>query len=488
MVKKSQSEGLKWVCSECVQEAYLQNLIQMKRAGNCSYCGERNVPRIGLEDLVDLVEVAFETHYERTADEPNGYEWALMRDKELDYDWEREGEPVRDLIGQILECEAEVAEDVHRLLREKHDRYNPGDGYEGECEFADEAFYEEKAASTSAWEERWNRLEHSLKHESRLFNQDVLELFQSVFAGLDKVSSYSRDLAIVQAGPGCDIDHLYRAREFQSAESLKDALQRPVEALGPPPGRSTRANRMNSSGVSVFYGAREARSALAEVRPVVGSKVVVTKFSIIRSLQLLDLRVLGRLTCRGSVFDPTYGAELERQGFLRILSRRLVLPVMPSEQDHAYLITQAVADYLSSQQSPTVDGIIFSSVQDGVGVNVVLFHKASLVEPLGLPKETRLAAEVEDFDHETGTAYPSYWLQVDKPSDLTEESPSLLPHIVSWDWDTHYAKCREPALRLELEAISVHAIKAVEVKDEVQGVSVSYGTYDKHGDSAFDRF
>ncbi|WP_410896985.1 RES family NAD+ phosphorylase [Pseudomonas guariconensis] len=261
-----------------------------------------------------------------------------------------------------------------------------------------------------------------------------------------------------------------------------------MEALGPPPGRSTRANRMNSSGVSVFYGAREARSALAEVRPVVGSKVVVAKFSITRSLQLLDLRVLGRLTCRGSVFDPTYGAELERQGFLRILSRRLVLPVMPSEQDHAYLITQAVADYLSSQQSPTVDGIIFSSVQDGVGVNVVLFHKASLVEPLGLPKETRLSAEVEDFDHEAGTAYPSYWLQVDKPTDLIEETPSLLPHIVSWDWDTHYAKYREPALRLELEAISVHAIKAVEVKDEVQEVTVSYGTYDKRGDSAFDRF
>lgn len=485
---KSGQDASKWVCSDCVQESYLQNMIQQQRAGTCSYCSKRKVPRMDVLTLSELVEQALETHFERTADEPTVYEYAMLRDKESDYNWDRTGEPVVEVIGEILECDEEIAKDVQSILSEKHDRYSPGDGYDGECEFSSESHYELKKASTSAWVERWNRLEHSLKHESRLFNQEVLELFQSVFAGLDTARSFSRDLAIVKAGPGCEIDGLYRAREFQSPESLQDALQRPVEALGPPPGRTARANRMNSSGVSVFYGAREEKSALAEVRPVVGSKVVVAKFDIVRSLQLLDLRTLERLRCHGSYFDPDYSTELERYGFLRSLSRRLVLPVMPNEQDHAYLITQAVADYLSTVQAPSIDGIIFPSVQDGVGVNVVLFHKASHVEALDFPTDTRFSAEVEDFDYDTGRSYPSYWLQVDKPTEPAATSSRVHPNVFKWDWDTYYARNREPALRLDLKAITVHAIKAVEIKVEVQEVHVSYGTYSKDEDGSSHRF
>ncbi|MGU9830510.1 RES family NAD+ phosphorylase [Pseudomonas sp. LF242] len=466
----------KWVCSRCIGDAYLRRLIDSFPKGACSYCDQKAVGRINIETLADKVEVAFGEHYERTETEPEGFESAMHRDRESSYEWEREGDPVKDVITAIVDCSDELAEDIAEILSNKYDSFDPGDVYCDEFEFSAESHYTEKYTSSADWEGRWYQLEHNLKHESRLFNQEVLELFRSVFAGLETACSYQDGgPAIVSAGPGTEISELYRAREFQSAESLKKALQKPVEELGPPPGRNARANRMNSSGISVFYGAKKPGAALAEVRPVVGSTVVVARFTIIRQLQLLDLRILESLGCSGSIFDPDFGAELERHIFLRMLSKRLILPVMPSDQDHAYLITQAVADYLASLQAPSVDGIIFPSVQDGVGVNIVLFHKASLIEQLDFPNGTTFSAEIEEIDYDTGVPYPCFSLQIEKPSKADRKKPPMLWSEERRDLGHPFARPRQPALRLDLESIRVHSVKAVKVKTEAQRVIVGYG-------------
>ncbi|WP_207262417.1 RES domain-containing protein [Pseudomonas sp. GW101-3H06] len=449
----------------------MQKQIGVEAAGECSYCDEINAPRIDVEELAIWVEEAFEGHYERTAEEPTAFEYAMHRDSEIDYDWEREGDPVLDVISDIVGCEESIASDVLEILNEKHDHRDPSDPYD-ECEFAFDSYYRRKKASSGDWDELWFRLEHALKHESRLFNQEALTILNSVFAGLDKTRSRTKGLALVTAGPGKNISALYRAREFFSAKSLQSALVKPVEELGPPPGRLAKAGRMNSSGIAVFYGALEVGSALAEVRPVVGSNVVTAKFDIIRPINLLDLRALVGLRCEGSIFDPRYAKELERHDFLQTLSKRLVLPVMPNEQDHEYLITQAVADYLASLQKPNIDGIIFPSVQDGVGVNVVLFHKAARVESLGFPPSTDFSAQVVDYDPDTGADYPWYTLQIDQPADPTENADFIFPFPNTYDWSQVHAKHREPCLKLDLQTLQVHAIKAVEVKAKAQNVMV----------------
>jgi hypothetical protein len=469
----------KWVCAACVGDEFLQALIRNLPAGECSYCDSVEEPRIELEDLAYKVEAAFESHYERTASEPDAFEYAMQRDSEFNYEWEREGDPVLDVISSALGCDEPLAIEVLEILRDKNDYYDYGDAYDGECEFAHDSYYSLKASSSGEWDSRWYRLEYALKHESRLFNLEVLELLQSAFANLDKAHSYYSGFAIVNAGPGTELTELYRAREFQSSESLKKALEKPVEELGPPPGRVAKANRMNSSGISVFYGAKESGSALAEVRPVVGSNVVVARFSIIRPIQLLDLRALESINCSGSIFDPYYAAELERHGFLRTLSRRLVLPVMPNEQDHAYLITQAVADYLASLRSSNIDGIVFPSVQDGVGENVVLFHKASMVEPLDPLVAGEIHAQVEGCDYETGEVYPFYALNLHQASPNDASDPMQWANDDALEWSTYVATQRKAALKLNLGSIEVHAIKAVEVKTEVQTVSVRIGTMRK---------
>lgn len=59
----------------------------------CSYCHETQ-EAIGIEELADHIEGAFNRHYQQTSTEPNDYEFMLQRDGESSYEWERHGEPI----------------------------------------------------------------------------------------------------------------------------------------------------------------------------------------------------------------------------------------------------------------------------------------------------------------------------------------------------------------------------------------------------------
>ncbi|WP_350597956.1 RES domain-containing protein [Pseudomonas sp. 65/3-MNA-CIBAN-0223] len=466
----------KQVCHECIGEKYLSGQIEVEGIpATCDYCAEIETPCLSIVEIAGRVQTAIEQHYSMTPDGPDDYQSAWLRDKESDYNWEREGEPVQGVVAELL-CAADcIAADILELLSDRFDCRRPGDPDEGETEFAHTSFYELKAHSHRDWDRKWQRLEVALKNEVRFFNQEVLDVLKSVFNNLHQMQFRTLDVAVVQVGPSTALEALYRAREFQSSLDLKKALESPVGELGPPPGKYARAGRMNASGISVFYGSEQAHSALSEIRPVVGSNVVVAKFSIIRPLHLLDLRALKTISFKGSLFDPSYAEEKQRIGFLSTLTDRLTVPVMPGEQEREYLTTQAVADYLAGMSEPELDGILFPSVQDGKGVNVVLFHKAALVEPLAKTGRKVVSASIEDIDYEFDVRHPEYEINTETIEELGGSVP-MLP--LFFDFDAHLESLRqpehrEPSLRLELESIEVHDIKAVVLQTTVLPVRVT---------------
>jgi hypothetical protein len=467
----------KLICHGCIGEKYLSTLIESHgKKDTCSYCEESDTACITLVELAERVEKAISVHFCRTSEEPDGYQYAMQRDKELNYEWEREGEPIHDLVTQLLLVDADVTSDLLELLANHHDCRAPGDPDEGEAEFSFSSHYEPKSLSLTFWNQKWDRLEVALKNESRFFNQEVLGVLKSVFADLHHVRSRGHGLAVVKVGPETALPSLYRAREFQTVQALHAALEDPAKELGPPPGQFARAGRMNASGISVFYGAEQSHAAISEVRPVVGSNVAVAKFTIVRPLLLLDLRALETIEIAGSVFDSGFTEERERMGFLRTLTKRLTVPVMPGDQDRDYLTTQAIADYLSGFTEPELDGILFPSVQDGTGVNVVLFHKASMVEPLDISSGATLSASVTDFDYDTYDEYVAYGIRVIKP---LPGKADVAPSHRSTNSDDFSAApittlLRKPALRLELNSIEVHKVDAVKVKTTPHRVNISY--------------
>ena len=86
---------------------------------------------------------------------------------------------------------------------------------------------------------------------------------------------------------------------------------------------------MNPKNISVFYGATHPKIALSEIRPPVGSTVVMGEFEVVRPLKLLNLKRLEKVFTSGSVFYPQYSVTLGKTHFLKSLVTIMTRPTNP---------------------------------------------------------------------------------------------------------------------------------------------------------------
>lgn len=394
-----EEHGGRAVCDNCVSDPYLAKQIEATgKQQYCFYCQNNEQSACPLSEVAQWVETAFEKHYQRTNNEPDALQSIMLSDKESSYDFEREGDQTIWAIQSALNCSEPLANDLQEYLEEKHSDWDASlIGYE--TEFDSEMQYEAVMPSDEEWHQDWYRFEKELKSETRFFNKSAHDYLTSIFGNIDSMKTSSGESVIVVAGPqinGEDVPEItgfYRARVFYSDRKLEEGMKRPDLELGPPPSEHAKAGRMNAHGVSVFYGANSVEGALAEVRPPVGSQTLMGRFELLRPIRLLDFNALRSVQEAGSIFDPQYAERLSRVGFLKSMKDKINRPVMPTDEEFEYLATQAVIDFLANGLSVELDGILFPSVQTNEAtVNVVLFHRASKVEKLDLPKGTEIRA------------------------------------------------------------------------------------------------
>lgn len=412
--------------------------------------------------LADSVSTALDQHYYKTSPDPApGLEWHLQKEGL----WERSGETVGFVIAELAEIEEAPAEDIRALLDyQTYDIELAQMGEEGP--FDEDAHYAPSGPNCVELQHEWATFEHSIQTESRFFSRIARAILDRVFCDIWHLRTSENHPVIVAAGPEASLNAVYRARFFQAWDQLEEALKRPDRGLGPPPWRLASAGRMNPQGIAVFYGATTEAVTIAEVRPPVGSRVVVARFDIIRSLHLLDVEALRDILAKGSVFDPSYIGRLEHAKFLERLSQRISQPVMPHDEPFDYLVTQAIAEYLSEIIEPRLDGIIFRSAQSGnQDRNIVLFHHAARVAEIGIPAGTDLSCysmrhsdEDDDFDYSVWEEVPAQEGDKHKEDDFfgfpfplcLRQQENFLDH-----------DDREETLIVNLENIVVHHVEAV---------------------------
>lgn len=464
----------KRLCHRCVGESYLSAEIrQQGLVRQCSFCG-RSAKSYSIGAMANRIEEVFEEHFVRTSDQPDSSQEMLLSDRESEYDWERDGEPVVQSIAGAADIPQGAAENIQAILDDKHRDFD-ADAMGEETAFSSESCYEESPTTDRVWQTEWRRFERALKTEARFFSRKASAHLASIFDGIDRMSAPNGRPLVIEAGPRSALNAVYRARVFQSDELLEAALCRPDQQLGSPPPHLSAAGRMNAKGISVFYGANEPRVAIAEVRPPVGSQVAVARFLIIRPLRLLDLTAVGEVRERGSIFDPDLSNRLERAMFLRSLSQRMTLPVMPDDEAFEYLPTQAIADFLATDERLSIDGILFPSVQAaGEVLNVVLFQKASLVEPIEMPEGLTISASTGQFnedgweiDYSVFERLPSETSSINAEDDLSRPS---FGRLGGRSGSAFARERREAALRVDLSSVKVHRIERVEVRSSEYSV------------------
>lgn len=461
-----------YVCAECVCEPYLSGeIVSLGVCRECSYCNAEEAA-ITVEELADHIEGAFERHYYRTSDQPNSFEWVMMSDKELSYDFERHGEPILEAIGGAAQIEEEIASEVLNILSERHSDFEMAQMGD-ECEFDPDSHYEWKRPSDYEFQFGWNEVEASLKKRSRFFNDEAVAFLTGLFADLESKITEAGEAVIKNAGPDHQMKSFYRGRVFSFGDDIEKALARPDIELAGPPSHLARAGRMNAHGISVFYGATEPEVALAEIRPAVGSAVLVGKFELIENMRLLDLAALSSVLAEGSVFDAQYLERLEQAKFLRSFARRMTMPVMPDDEPTEYLTTQLVADFLAQKADTVLHGILYESVQVGKdGQNVALFHAASKVKQLDFPEGTEIRAHFY-YGAEEGPEIDYTVHEKVPPEDNSKEEQSNSFEL-PWGSETlvidHDADARHPKLRVDLESLEVRHVDGVNFETQNHGV------------------
>ena len=486
MMPKWTNDEDAYVCSECIGDKVLKKLVLSEgESGPCTYCNSKD-NCLPLKKLANKVHEVIDENFHLTAEEGR---------------WERPGEQVHLVISNI----AKVSEDIAKAIR---DCLSKQFGYDairdGEDDpYGDDALYDENSIDDWDFRKNWDFFKTNIKTHARFFSQHAQQVLDEIFEGLGTLKTISGTPVIHEIMPTDADHHFYRARVSFSKHELKEILAAPVKELGPPPSRSAKAGRMNAAGISMFYGAVDDATSIAEARAPVGSYVVLGRFEIIRPLRVLDFDTLGEVYIKGSYFDPDYHERWKRASFLRRLVQEITRPVMPRDEEFEYLPTQAVSEYLAQRIEPRLDGIVFHSSQTGgEGRNVVLFNHACRVEPYDLPEGTaidfyiawetddfNMAWETEDDYDDSITVFEN--VPPEKKDEPTKEKtisvgpfgqitfePNTRGYIAfSSDDADDGPDYSDPVLRLDVDSIRILHIRSVEYKYHEH--SVRYHTADE---------
>ena len=238
--------------------------------------------------------------------------------------------------------------------------------------------------------EEWERAKRTLKYENRYFNDRVNNVLGSIFLGIEKCVSYSRQSAISEIPPNDPDYSIFRARCFDSKEKAYVAMESPEKELGPPPAEVSTAGRMNSVGIPVFYGATSRRLAVSETRPPIGCYVAVARFKTINTISLLNVEHLS-----SEIYDiiSSMGEDeelIQLSDFLSELNEEMTQTISPKNESMQYIVTQAIAEYASNYTSLNIHGLIYDSsrtnkiIQNAknggkIEKNIAIFNKFSLI-------------------------------------------------------------------------------------------------------------
>lgn len=349
------SVGDKYVCSACVGDKDLGRFIKDNGdRAQCTYCkGNRSIV-LHFDELMQFILDCLSQEY----GDPNdvGVAW--------DKGWVGEVYDTYDLLDEIcIPIEnMDFQDDVMSSLSDR--------------QWCKSDFY--NLSPESALSYGWKEFVNAVKHKSRYVFYRISD--ESDFRGHEEIPpSYFLDAL-------CNvIESLNLYKKIEVGTKLtrvrihnKDEKFTKAEELGPPPiEHATYPNRMSPSGIPMFYGAFNLKTALAETYTRdQGNKIgTAGKFEAVKDLTLVDLSKLPPIKGIFSGAEKNYRHGLS---FLMEFLEDFTAPVSKDGREHIdYVPTQVVSEHLryihKKADGTRMDGIIYPSSKGRGQKAVVLF-------------------------------------------------------------------------------------------------------------------
>ncbi|WP_374941902.1 RES domain-containing protein [Burkholderia cenocepacia] len=386
------------ICGPCLDDIHLDKEIRATgKVDKCDFCRKRR-------KTWDLLRATTRVH--------DVLEEYFVKGCYQYDDGETSGDPLSDVVTEILGEDA--GERVVPAILEVLIEHFNGDPRDGDEPYWDET---ENYEIRSGWDideyadNAWENFRRRVKSGYRFFNDDAREFLARLFQDVDKLRTWQRH----SKGKTSVIYELtdqsiFRGRQVTSPEQLRQFAANPTRELHAPPPSVAKAGRMNPEGVSVFYGSFERPTCVAELRPPLGVQVSSVEFRIVRPLRVLDFTLLDKSHGMAlSYFQDDFRNRAMLFRLLRHLHDRIKTPIRPGEE-HEYLTTQVLAEYLTAIHQPPLDAVVFGSVQHEEGKNIVIFGRALgafqadtgwSTDPLRVVPDTVEAVLVKRVDYST---------------------------------------------------------------------------------------
>ena len=132
--------------------------------------------------------------------------------------------------------------------------------------------------------------------------------------------------------------------------------------------KQAKAGRANPPGIPHLYLATTKETAMAEVRPWIGSIISVAEFETTKELSIIDCFTDN--LAKGYFTNDKPTAKMKEQKVWADINQAFSKPISVEEQDTDYVPTQIIAEFFRRHG---YDGIFYKSML-GEGLNVVLFN------------------------------------------------------------------------------------------------------------------
>lgn len=252
----------------------------------------------------------------------------------------------------------------------------------------------------------FREFEQATKNQARYVRAPEVEAFlNTVLQTTEKrVEVIAKDQILWRAQLGCDWEPIYEENEY-----IDDGpTPHPPERMKPLSGRANEG-RANPKGIPYLYLATNRDTALAEVRPWLGSYISVGQFKTLRELRLVNCTTgqNGFL-----VYPKEPSAEKREESVWTDIDRAFARPVTPSDDIADYAPTQIIAELFKAN---SFDGVAYRSSL-GDGHNIALFD-------LDMAKLVRCSLfEVKSISFEFQESANPYIIRTDYDIDVTYDN------------------------------------------------------------------
>jgi hypothetical protein len=360
------------MCPDCFGESVLRRRIEEVRPSypseKCSYHPtKKGIPAQAVAAIIDVVIRGNFSHgsYNSMLDEHSGDDLQEL------------------LYGLVHPTSDDICIAVKDQLIEDDD-YWPPDG--DEAFYAEDLSYTRQDISGFHHSQIWRTFCDGIIHSQRFFNSEAKKLVAEIFDGIHLQRDHHKNAPVYQLAPGDAEATIWRARLVADEDAHRVMIADPGTHLGPPPPRKRRAGRMNPAGIGAFYGAFDIDTCTAELRPIVGSRILGAQFVLRRPIYVLDTTRFETPIKPMSLFNKDDIQRREQWQFMASFMNTIALPISPNDEHLDYIPTQAVAEYLLNHhefynrgEKARIEAVIYRSAQLPAGKNIVLRGDAGKV-------------------------------------------------------------------------------------------------------------